>query len=1748
MANSSADSAADHRSKHLSINPPHQIFKGYSPSPHSSLSDCFLCWEMHDVSLLCADVQGSDNPIPLSPQWLLSKSGKSKTGMGTVEAQCLHNPSGNGEETPDNPKKKDVFRPSLLTAETGRREGWRDEERDTFSATRNDRWRNGDKDFGDIKKADRRDNVGSRQFGEPRRWTDSGNKDAGTEQRRGPSDRWTDSGNKDAGTEQRRESKWNSRWGPDDKEAENARNKWDEAGKDGEIIREKGPSLPSSDGDHYRPWRPSQGRGRGESLHSQSTPNKQGTAFSHSRGRGENTAIFSAGRGRMSSGGSLFTSATNQSHPPGSASEKGESGTGEPYHLRYSRMKLLDVYRMADTVCFEKFPDGFIEVPSLTCEQPSDPLAICAPSSEEVNILDGIEKGKIVSSGAPQISKDGPSGRNPAEFSQPRRLKPAGSREDMTSATDVSKEEIGETRNYPDDKFRPEASHEGYAPFRKGNEVQGNNHVQSPWRQPGERSSRISHDWNDPSADNKLKSSDTVWSHPKDSINHSGSNVMSLPQSKGESRWQIGEDPALRRQPSLVFDREREVRKPMPSSPEELSLFYKDPQGLIQGPFSGSDIIGWFEAGYFGIDLLVRPASAPIDSPFSLLGDVMPHLRAKSGPPPGFSDAKPSQTTDAAGSPAFPGMGTVHAGMGETDMLQNDMRYKQVGGTVAENRFIESLMSGSLNNPSQGVQGYAVNSSGGLSLPVTDGGADMYLLAKKLELERQRSVAGPFSYWPGPESANLMLRSENVPEVAQQPARSPSTDLLSILQGAKDRSAPSVSGPIPAWSHPNQKDDLHHAKSFQTQTSFGVQQQRQLEQNSPLAGLLGQPIGNNPAGMLPPDMMLVPGLSQEQQSLNLLQQQQLLLQMNAQTPLSSQQQRLLIEKMLLLKHQQKREEQQQLLRQQQQLFSQVLADQQHPQQRLGEPSYGQLQQSFDALRLQESKDVTQVNQQMQLPVSHEARGANLTDFVSVNQATSQNVATVGTHHLNLQHQLFGNVDPRMSEGGVPTDQIDGTHKKDLQSDYERSIPADYMNSLYSEKPVLLPASFPNNESTTPETSDSKSLENQTKDVFAGQGETSNELNVEIPPTEVKSNEVSGGRKTSEKKSKKQRGNKQSAEPVKAASKSSLQEAKQPETGIADDSEIKGKNMNPADILIDNDVLMSSEAISVRGESGVNESSLQNTRTQPGRAWKPAPGFKPKSLLEIQMEEQRVAQAEALAPKVSTSSGSVGGLASPWGGIVANSDPINLRETLGESVTTQAGAVKPESVPALKGKQSHLRDLLADDVVAKSVVKERDVVGSSSNDTYTQITSTNAESLDDDNFIDAKETKKSRKKSARAKNSAAKTAAHVPAVVDTSLSTSSIEKGKNARIAQQQLKEDLPAIPSGPSLGDFVLWKEEPVNNPSPAAAWSTGPKKSTKPSSLRDIVREQEKMTTSSHAPPSPVPTTQKPTPPQAVPQSSWSRSPSQAVSQSSLQSKSKGDDDLFWGPVEQTTQESKQGDFPQLSSQNSWGTKTTPGKGSAGSSLNRQKSVSASSPASHKGKKEEVTKLTEANGFRDWCRSECLRLLGSEDTSVLEFCLKLSRSEAETLLIENLGTVDRDHKFIDKFLNYKDLLPSEVVEIAFQSKGSSSSVVKSRNNKAAEEEEYYKAPSANEGFSKVGGGKKKGKKGKKVSLSSSVLGFNVNPKLFLLAFRLANSDQAQLQTFPVRDQHPQPQLSLRPAQTKSTTRRNRPREETSSR
>lgn len=61
--------------------------------------------------------------------------------------------------------------------------------------------------------------------------------------------------------------------------------------------------------------------------------------------------------------------------------------------------------------------------------------------------------------------------------------------------------------------------------------------------------------------------------------------------------------------------------------PEELSLYYVDPQGVTQGPFVGADILLWFEQGFFGTDLPVRLADAPEGTPFQELGKVLPYLK-----------------------------------------------------------------------------------------------------------------------------------------------------------------------------------------------------------------------------------------------------------------------------------------------------------------------------------------------------------------------------------------------------------------------------------------------------------------------------------------------------------------------------------------------------------------------------------------------------------------------------------------------------------------------------------------------------------------------------------------------------------------------------------------------------------------------------------------------------------------------------------------------------------------------------------------------------------------------------------------------------------------------------------------------------------------------------------------------------------------------------------------------------------------
>lgn len=168
------------------------------------------------------------------------------------------------------------------------------------------------------------------------------------------------------------------------------------------------------------------------------------------------------------------------------------------------------------------------------------------------------------------------------------------------------------------------------------------------------------------------------------------------------------------------MDGELETRIRPQTPPEELSLFYKDPLGQVQGPFKGIDIIEWFKAEYFGIDLLVCLESAAAHSPWLQLGDVMPHLRAKARPPPGFPTTK-LDTAEAPVRQSSSTYGNIHTGSSEVEMLRNNSMHRLGSATEAENKFLESVMSGSKNSPplenltlSEGIQGFTGNSSANL--------------------------------------------------------------------------------------------------------------------------------------------------------------------------------------------------------------------------------------------------------------------------------------------------------------------------------------------------------------------------------------------------------------------------------------------------------------------------------------------------------------------------------------------------------------------------------------------------------------------------------------------------------------------------------------------------------------------------------------------------------------------------------------------------------------------------------------------------------------------------------------------------------------------------------------------------------------------------------------------------------------------------------------------------------------------------
>lgn len=75
-----------------------------------------------------------------------------------------------------------------------------------------------------------------------------------------------------------------------------------------------------------------------------------------------------------------------------------------------------------------------------------------------------------------------------------------------------------------------------------------------------------------------------------------------------------------------------------PGQGMEPGWVYRDPQGIVQGPFPKEDIMEWFDGGFFPLDLQLRSVLDPPDAPFHRLGDLLPRWRAPTLPP-GFPPA-----------------------------------------------------------------------------------------------------------------------------------------------------------------------------------------------------------------------------------------------------------------------------------------------------------------------------------------------------------------------------------------------------------------------------------------------------------------------------------------------------------------------------------------------------------------------------------------------------------------------------------------------------------------------------------------------------------------------------------------------------------------------------------------------------------------------------------------------------------------------------------------------------------------------------------------------------------------------------------------------------------------------------------------------------------------------------------------------------------------------------------------------------
>ncbi|KAL9420626.1 hypothetical protein AB3S75_038237 [Citrus x aurantiifolia] len=541
----------------------------------------------------------SESSIPLSPQWLYAKPSESKDVRGPTSVSLGSSSDPNQKESwrVEGSEDKKDWRRSAADGEISRR--WREEERETgLLGGRRDR-----------RKTDRRvDNVPARDSIDSRTLPSS--------------DRWHDN--------PRRDSKWSSRWGPEDKEKESRNEKRIDVEKDKDDAHTDSQSFVSSnrsaserDPDTRDKWRP---RHRMEVHSGGSTSYRAAPGFGIERGRVESSNLgFTMGRGR-----SNVIGRGTSAGPIGAL--QSESVPGKPTlsadTFCYPRAKLLDIYRrQKNDPSFATMPDGMEELSPLTHAHVIKPMAFVTPDPEEEVVLSDVWQGKITSSGV--VYNSFRQGRSTDYVSGSEGLESTEIKQKVLP--DEIVETFQEAGNF-DACQGTEPIHEEHKITTKNLGLDSNGKALTLAKSNGVRAAKdfdasshnIGEDWQIlDSAFNKyhqFENTESTASFDIRSKLHDESSSLlvtaSSEQKQGTDAPQLGSNVTM-----------KELERAIP--PEQLVLYYVDPQGATQGPFLGADIISWFEQGFFGIDLPVRLADAPEGTPFQDLVEVMPHLKAK---------------------------------------------------------------------------------------------------------------------------------------------------------------------------------------------------------------------------------------------------------------------------------------------------------------------------------------------------------------------------------------------------------------------------------------------------------------------------------------------------------------------------------------------------------------------------------------------------------------------------------------------------------------------------------------------------------------------------------------------------------------------------------------------------------------------------------------------------------------------------------------------------------------------------------------------------------------------------------------------------------------------------------------------------------------------------------------------------------------------------------------------------------------